>query len=195
MSQPSLSVEVRSALRLVRTEPEHADFVGALKKRRPWAERKMVEDHTPYVLRLICRIVGAHADLDDLAEEVFVRALDRIDELEDAGLKRWLGAFAVNVAREALRKRRRWGWLVLAPPSETPEIPSTWASPEVHAREAAHVLVHVVRIAGDEMPREREDVAFASVIVSSVSAIGRAARSRLDRYSTRVVRYEERGRP
>ncbi len=132
MSRPVLKLQT-DTLRLLAPVEETESLVEALKVRKPWAERALVEDHTGHVQRLITRVLGAHPDLDDLVQEVFIRALDRVDQLRDEGVKRWLGAFAINVAREALRKRRRWRWIMSVAPEDTPEVDSGVASPEVQA--------------------------------------------------------------
>jgi RNA polymerase sigma-70 factor (ECF subfamily) len=108
MSRPVLKLRSET-LRLLAPAQEAESLVDALRAGKAWAERALVEDYVEHVERLITRVLGAHADLDDLVQEVFIRALARVDQLRDEGVERWLGAFAINVAREALRKRRRWG--------------------------------------------------------------------------------------
>jgi RNA polymerase sigma-70 factor (ECF subfamily) len=110
------------------------ELVGALRERKPWAERALLERYGSHVERVLTHILGSHGDLDDLTQEVFLRALGRVGDVHDAtGLQSWLSAFAANVAREALRsKRRRW-WQVLRPPEETPELPAPSACAEDRA--------------------------------------------------------------
>jgi RNA polymerase sigma-70 factor (ECF subfamily) len=87
-----------------------------------WAERALLERFTGYVRRILMRILGSAQDLDDLTQEVFIRALDRIGSLRlGADPRRWLAGFAVNVAREALRARSRRRWLMFFSPHELPE--------------------------------------------------------------------------
>jgi RNA polymerase sigma-70 factor, ECF subfamily len=113
---------------------EEDALVGGLRERKPWAERALLEQYGAHVERVLTHILGSHNDLDDLTQEVFLRALSRVGDVHDAsGLKSWLSAFAANVAREALRsKRRRW-WQVLRPPEETPELPAPSACAEDRA--------------------------------------------------------------
>src|ERR1044071_1856285 len=58
-------------------------FLDGLRARRPWAEREALARFTPLVRRVLVRILGWAGDVDDLAQEVFLRALDRIGELRD----------------------------------------------------------------------------------------------------------------
>jgi RNA polymerase sigma-70 factor, ECF subfamily len=98
---------------------EAARFLEALRRREPWAERALLEEHTGPVTRILARIVGVCDELDDLTQEVFLRALDRVDELRDPlALSRWLRAITVFVARETLRGRRRRFWLFSLPPEQ-----------------------------------------------------------------------------
>src|SRR5262249_21376297 len=112
-------------------------------ERAAWAERALLERYTAHVERVLTRILGAHTDLDDLAQEVFVRAFQRVEDLRDArAIRAWLTAIAVFVAREAIRRKRRRRWLVFLPPDETPDIQTNAASPE--ARAALRAFYEVV---------------------------------------------------
>jgi RNA polymerase sigma-70 factor (ECF subfamily) len=109
-------------------------LVRKLCERDPWAERTLVERYSAHVERILMRILGGHPDLDDLTQEVFVRAFERLDELyEPTALRRWLTAIAVFVAREAIRRRQRRRWLIFLPPEATPEIEVPAASLEARA--------------------------------------------------------------
>jgi RNA polymerase sigma-70 factor (ECF subfamily) len=86
------------------------------------------------VERLLTRMLGAHHDLEDLVQEVFVRAFARVEELRDArALNGWIAAIAVFVAREAIRKKQRHRWLLFYRPDELPEPAVPCASPEARA--------------------------------------------------------------
>lgn len=123
--------------------PDPSELVHALRAGEPWAERAFLEQETAHIERLLTRILGWHSELDDLTQEVFTRAFERIDELrEPDALRSWLRAIAVFVAREAIRKKRRRRWLVFLPPEETPELVSASVSPE--ARAALRAFYEVV---------------------------------------------------
>ena len=111
-----------------------AELVHALRAGEPWAERAFLEGETGHVERILTRILGFHAELDDLTQDVFSRAFARVDELrEPEALRGWLSAIAVFVAREAIRKKRRRRWLLFRSPEEMPDIPSNSVSPEARA--------------------------------------------------------------
>lgn len=132
MARPVIQLRPET-LRLLAPADDAESLVDALKVRKAWAERALVEDHTAHVERLITRVLGPSSDVDDLVQEVFIRALWRVDQLRDEGVKSWLGAFAVNVAREALRKKRRWRWLWSVAAEDAPEVRSADATPDVRA--------------------------------------------------------------
>jgi RNA polymerase sigma-70 factor (ECF subfamily) len=93
----------------------------ALRSGRAWAEREVLRRFTGPVRRVLVRIVGSSAEIDDLTQEVFLRGLDRIARLRPGtGLRRWFTGFAVNVAREMLRARARRRWLVFIEPRKLP---------------------------------------------------------------------------
>lgn len=89
------------------------------------AERELVARAGPLVRSVIVQLVGPSADLDDLAQETFVRVFLKLADLDEpAALFGFVRSVAVNVAREALRRRRRRWWWRLLPSSDTPEIPT-----------------------------------------------------------------------
>jgi RNA polymerase sigma-70 factor (ECF subfamily) len=138
--------EVRRAA-LARASPAAADdgeeLVRGLREGKRWAARELLDRYGAHVERVLTHILGSHADLDDLAQEVFVRALARVGDLRDPrALKDWLAGFAANVAREAIRRRRRRWWQVLRPPEETPELEAPSASAEDRA--ALHAFYEVL---------------------------------------------------
>lgn len=60
------------------------------------------------MLRGVCyRMTGSAADAEDLVQETFVRAMERPPASLDEPLAPWLLRVAVNLGRDALRKRRR----------------------------------------------------------------------------------------
>jgi RNA polymerase sigma-70 factor, ECF subfamily len=126
-------------------EPEtpEAALIRKLCAGDPWAERALIDRYSAHVERILMRILGGHPDLDDLTQEVFVRAFERLDELHDPpALRRWLSAIAVFVAREAIRRKKRRQWLIFLPAETTPEIEVPAAS--VEARAALRAFYEVV---------------------------------------------------
>lgn len=74
------------------------------------ALRQLVEKSAPRIYRLALRVVGDPDEADDVVQETYIRAWERIDELRDpSAVMGWLSRIARNAARDRLRwwKRRR----------------------------------------------------------------------------------------
>ncbi len=57
----------------------------------------------------ILRITASVADTDDIVQDTYIRAHDRIDTFRgESSLKTWLFAIASNLAKDNLRARKRW---------------------------------------------------------------------------------------
>ncbi len=110
---------------------EHA-LVDGLRGKKSWAERELLVDYRPYAARVLCRMLGPRSDLDDLVHDVFVRALECIERLEPGqSIAGWLGAIAVFIAREDIRRHKRRRWLSFFSFDALPERESVEASPEI----------------------------------------------------------------
>jgi RNA polymerase sigma-70 factor (ECF subfamily) len=119
------------------------ELVRGLKASEPWAERALLHAETARIERMLTRILGFCAELDDLTQEVFIRAFARISELREAeSLRAWLGSIAVFVARETIRRKRRRRWLLFLPAEELLEPPAAAAS--IEARAALRVFYEVL---------------------------------------------------
>ena len=84
-----------------------------------------------HVERLIWSLLGPEPEAEDVLHEIFVRALEGIDGVEDPSrLKSWLTGITVYTAREWIRRRTRRRWLSFV--DELPERPTPVASEEVN---------------------------------------------------------------
>jgi len=68
-------------------------------------------EHERFLWGLCYRMTGSAADADDLVQETFVRAIERPPPRPDLPWRPWLTRVAVNLARDALRRRRRRGYV------------------------------------------------------------------------------------
>jgi RNA polymerase sigma-70 factor (ECF subfamily) len=73
---------------------------------------------------LAYRMTGVAADADDVVQETFARAVERPPPHLEEPLRPWLTRVAINVARDALRRRKRRGYVGpwLPSPVETSEL-------------------------------------------------------------------------
>lgn len=145
------------------------DLVVALREGRIGAPAVLVDRYGGLVQGLLLRVLGFESEVPDLLNEVFVRALERIDELKQpSSLKSWLGSIAVFTARAWLRKRRfRRKWLSFLPSDELPEV----IAPTLDA-ETSEVLKRTYRTLNLLPPDER--IAFTLRFVEGTS-LGEAA--------------------
>jgi len=111
--------------RVVALEPTKDDpgadatLVRALRDGRPGAASAFYDQYAAGVLRTLRAVMGpgTDADVPDLAQDVFIRAIDRIGDLDDAGrVRSWLTTIAVFTARDHIRRRQRRNWLGLFSP-------------------------------------------------------------------------------
>ncbi len=65
--------------------------------------------HVARVTNAVTRVLGRSADAEDVVQDAFLVAFDRLGELRDpAAFRGWLARIAINEVRGRLRKRR---WL------------------------------------------------------------------------------------
>lgn len=114
-------------------ETARSDWVTQLRAGDSAATAAFVEQHGPRIQRLCGRLIGWHHDADDLAQDVFVLALERVHTYRGEGsLDAWLSGIAVRVCRKWVRRqslrRRLMHWF---PGTRTLEAPSNQALSEL----------------------------------------------------------------
>ena len=83
------------------------DIVAGCSQGSQDAFRRLVDKHWAGVVRTVSPLLGDPDDVEDAAQEAFIRACRRLDELKDPDrLPAWLHAIARNAARKMLRQRR-----------------------------------------------------------------------------------------
>ena len=117
--------------------------------------------HVPTVQRLLVRLVGPVADLDDLLQHAFLEAFRALPRFRgDAAFSTWLHRIVVHVAYRYLRKhRQRWEEV-------SDELPGTVTSPELKAyrqQELARALEYLAAL----KPKKR--IAYVLRIVEGMS--------------------------
>jgi RNA polymerase sigma factor (sigma-70 family) len=85
------------------------DLVAACREGDDGAWRELVERFSRYVYAIAVRAYGLQgADAEDVFQEVFARAYDRLDTLrDDEAIRAWLGQLARNLAVDRLRAGAR----------------------------------------------------------------------------------------
>ncbi len=93
-------------------------------------QNRFISENLRRIFLLIYRMVSNVADAQDLTQEVFIKALQRRDQLKDEDkAAHWLSRIATNTAIDFLRRHGRVSFCeidesvepVATPPSESPE--------------------------------------------------------------------------
>jgi RNA polymerase sigma-70 factor, ECF subfamily len=99
---------------------DDGELLRALRARHPGAVAVLYDRHASHVHRALRSALGPDADLPDLVQDVFIRAMAGISELEDlARVRSWLTTIAVFTARAHIRRRVRRNFLGLFSPQRT----------------------------------------------------------------------------
>jgi RNA polymerase sigma-70 factor (ECF subfamily) len=161
-------------------------LVEALRAGHPGAVAALYERHAPAVHRALRSALGPDADLPDLLQEVFLRALDNIAELDDyERLRGWLSSIAVFTARALIRRRARRAWLSLFSPQRAAS--QEQAPPSTEARLALREVYELL----DRLPVD-ERMAFALRIIDGLTLpeAAEACRVSLATFKRRLARAE-----
>ena len=84
------------------------ELIGRVLAGDPSAERAFYDAHVDRVFRLVYRMAGDLDRAQDYTQETFIRAFDRLKEFRgEAAVSTWLGAIAISIALNGIRKVRR----------------------------------------------------------------------------------------
>jgi RNA polymerase sigma factor (sigma-70 family) len=103
----------------------------------------------PVINKLLWALLGPDSERDDLAHEIFLRILQRADQLRDRSrLQPWAARLAVNAVKNEFRRRKLRRWLSLDAEDER--------SPSYHPDfEGREVLLHTYGVLAKLPARER----------------------------------------
>jgi RNA polymerase sigma-70 factor, ECF subfamily len=96
----------------------------------PAAAETWFHAHQRFVWGLAYRMTGSAADADDVVQETFARAIERAPPRPDEDMRPWLAQVGLNVARDALRRRRRQGYVGPWLPSPVDDADASEAGPD-----------------------------------------------------------------
>ncbi len=101
-------------LPISRTVDDDEVLVDRILRGDTQAFRDLYGRHSRYVAGVIFRLMGDDADLEDIVQDTFVRAAERLDTLRTPSQVRpWLVTIAVRLAQSRMTRRRRRQWLRL----------------------------------------------------------------------------------
>ena len=131
--------------------PSGAVTAGTDTLSREQAER-VFREHDRFVWGLCYRMTGSAADADDLVQETYLRAIERPPPDTSQPWRPWLARVAINLGRDALRRRRRLRyvgpWLPAAIETADQESPPSYeVSGDGQSTEARYDLLESVSLA------------------------------------------------
>jgi len=92
-------------------------LVAGLKAGHPGAAALLYDRYASHVQKTLQSVLGVDAEIPDLLQETFLRAMDGIGELDDSSrLRSWLTTIAVFTGRSYIRRRARRRWLSVFSP-------------------------------------------------------------------------------
>ena len=142
----------RDEMAIVHRFPFQGDdvrLVEGLRQGHPAAIAHFYAHFAGIVHRILFRVLGPDAELEDTVHDTFVRALESIHALRNAqALQSWVIGIAIFTVRIRIQKRRRRAWLHLFSPEDLPERGYSDPAPEVG--EAVRALARVL----DKMPTD-----------------------------------------
>jgi len=86
---------------------DDAALVAAALRSEPRAEEQLYRRHAPAVLAIATRLLGRSAEADDVAQDTFVIAFERLSQLErPAQFRGWVVRIAVSQVHRRFRRRK-----------------------------------------------------------------------------------------
>ncbi|MEM9460939.1 MAG: RNA polymerase sigma factor [Myxococcota bacterium] len=169
-------------------------FLDALKQRHTGAVGYFFDRYHRRVDRTLCAVLGPDAEIPDLVQEVFTRALASIPRFRGdfAQLEGWITRIAVYTARTQIRRRRTARRWTSQAPAEESSVADPQASPEiVDALRRAYTLIERLPVKEripfvlrtmDQMKLE-EVAATCEISLATTKRRLKSARARLDRHA------------
>jgi RNA polymerase sigma-70 factor (ECF subfamily) len=116
--EPSFAAEAEPRARSAAAQSDGLDdaaLVAAALRGERAAEERLYRRHVPAVAAVAVRLLGRGAEAEDVVQDSFVIALERLAQLRDPELFRaWVVRIAVRCAHRRFRRRRLLGLLGLA---------------------------------------------------------------------------------
>jgi RNA polymerase sigma-70 factor (ECF subfamily) len=109
-------------LRPPEAEVDDAELVERARAHEAWAREMLYRRHVERVAAVGRRLLRNVADTEDIVQETFLIAFERLDQLEEpAAVRGWLARIAVSRAHRRFRRRRLMALLGRREPEEALE--------------------------------------------------------------------------
>jgi len=142
---------------ITRAEPFDAALIQACRRGDRQALERVLRAESPYVERLIARLIGPGADLEDLLQQTLIATVESFPRYRgEAAVRTWMARIAVNIVRQHLRRPHRRRVVALELVGEEPQGHSPSPDGAVDHKQQVERLFHHLSAIG---PRKR--LAFA----------------------------------
>lgn len=86
---------------------DDAELVRRAREGDRWAEEALYRRHVRAVTNAATRLLGRTTEADDVVQDTFLRALERIDDVRDGvAFRAWIQRIAVTLCHRRFRKRK-----------------------------------------------------------------------------------------
>ena len=86
---------------------DDAELVRRARKGDRWAEEALYRRHVRAVTNAVTRLLGRTSEADDVIQDTFLRALERIDDVRDGvAFRAWIQRIAVTLCHRRFRRRK-----------------------------------------------------------------------------------------
>jgi RNA polymerase sigma-70 factor, ECF subfamily len=140
-----------------RAEPFDAALIQACRRGDRQALERVLRAEAPYVERLIARLIGPGADLEDLLQQTLIAAVESFPRYRgEAAVRTWMARIAVNIVRQHLRRPQRRRTIALELVTDEPVAPQPQPDSASDRKHQVERVFHHLSAIG---PRKR--LAFA----------------------------------
>jgi len=140
-----------------RPEAPDAALIEACRRGDRQALERVLRAESPYIERLIARLVGPGADLEDLVQQTLIAAVAAFPRYRgEAAVRTWMARIAVNIVRQHLRRPYRRRMVALELVADEPAAAAPGPDRSTDQRKQVERLFHHLSAIG---PRKR--LAFA----------------------------------
>jgi RNA polymerase sigma-70 factor (ECF subfamily) len=123
------------------TRDDDAALVAELRAGMPRAPGRLWDQYAPLARRILQRMLGPTADVEDALQDVFLRLFRDLASLrEPSALRSFLIGIALHVATSELRRRRARRWLMLSDDGKLPDPPAGVDPEFAEQRQALYAL-------------------------------------------------------
>jgi RNA polymerase sigma-70 factor (ECF subfamily) len=87
--------------------PDDATLVSSARHGDRWAEEALYRRHVGYIAGMVMRLLGGAPEAEDVVQDTFAIALDRLDTVRDpSAVRAWFAQIAISQVRRRIRRAK-----------------------------------------------------------------------------------------